>query len=154
MVDPFFQPIPGQEVPVAPTNTTQPSATNRPVAWAQKAVSKISTKAFLIGCATLFMVVVWWLTIMFYSLIKNPTQLTNLGIDPATTKTLLQSFAAIFFGLLTFLWIGILITNLYRLVTVKNKSKLWFKNGQRTKPTTKCWTRLVVRTVSGPFLIV
>lgn len=81
-------------------------------------------KTFLIGCATLFMIVVGGLTIMFYNLIKNPTQLTTLGIDPATTKTLLQAFAAIFFGLLIFLGIGVLITNLYRLITVKNKPKL------------------------------
>lgn len=72
------------------------------------------------------MIVVGGLTIIFYNLIRNPNQLTNLGIDPATTKTLLQTFAVIFFGLLVFLGIGILITNLYRLITVKNKSKIWY----------------------------
>jgi Mg/Co/Ni transporter MgtE len=70
------------------------------------------------------MIVIGGLVLIFYNLIKNPTQLTNLGIDPATTKTLLQTFAAVFFGLLTFLGIAILINNLYRLITVKNKSKL------------------------------
>ncbi|MCX6822652.1 MAG: PKD domain-containing protein [candidate division SR1 bacterium] len=130
MADPFF---PNTPMPGATPNTQQTPATTaaqpvipRPVAsaaGAQKPVSKISMKTFLIGCATLFMIIVGGATIIFYNLIKNPSQLTTLGINPATTKTLLQAFSAIFFGLLTFLGIGILITNLYRLVTVKNKPK-------------------------------
>ena len=81
-------------------------------------------KTVIVGCATLFMVVVGGLTIIFYNSIKNPNQLVSLGIDPATMKTLLQAFAAIFFGLLTFLGIGILVNNLYRLITVKNRPKM------------------------------
>jgi hypothetical protein len=54
---------------------------------------------------------------------NNPTQLSSVGLDPTTTKTLLQTFSVIFFGLLTFLGIGLLIVNLYRMITVKNKSK-------------------------------
>lgn len=129
MADPFFPntPMPATPPESAPQAATQPQVV-RPAAsaaWPQKPVSRISTKTFLVWCATLFMIVVWGLTIIFYNLIKNPSQLTTLGIDPATTKTLLQAFSAIFFGLLTFLGIGVLITNLYRLVTVKNKPKLW-----------------------------
>lgn len=45
----------------------------------------------------------------------------NVGLDPNTTKTLLQTFSVLFFGLLTFLGIGLLIVNLYRIITVKNK---------------------------------
>lgn len=132
MADPFF---PNTPMPVTPQNpqqaqpqVSQPSIP-RPAAsaaWPQKPVSRISMRTFLVGCASLFMIVVWGLTIMFYNLIKNPTQLTTLGIDPATTKTLLQAFSAIFFGLLTFLGIGVLIANLYRLITVKNRPKLWY----------------------------
>lgn len=125
MADPYFPPMPGSNP--APQQA-QPSIV-RPIqtaSWPQKKVSRISIKTFLIWCATLFMIVVGGLTIIFYNLIKNPTQLVNLGIDPASTKTLLQAFAAIFFGLITFLGIGILITNLYRVVTVKNKSKVWY----------------------------
>jgi hypothetical protein len=55
--------------------------------------------------------------------------LTSVGLDPATTKTLLQTFSVIFFGILTFLGIGLLIVNLYRLITVKNKSKLGYMFG-------------------------
>lgn len=132
MVDPFFQgtgvptmgpSVPSAQTPPVPSPVTPPAGNT---AWPQKAVSRISMKTVIIGCASLFMIVVGWLTIMSYQLIKNPSQLSNLGIDPATTKILLQTFSSIFFGLLTFLGIGILITNLYRLVTVKNKPKLGY----------------------------
>jgi len=69
------------------------------------------------------MFVVGGLALVFYNLMNNPTQLSSVGLDPTTTKTLLQTFSVIFFGLLTFLGIGLLIVNLYRLITVKNKSK-------------------------------
>ena len=72
------------------------------------------------------MFVIGGLALVFYNLISNPTQLSSVGLDPNTTKTLLQTFAVIFFGLLTFLGIGILIVNLYRLITIKNKSKLGY----------------------------
>ena len=80
-------------------------------------------RTILIGCGVLFMFVVGGLALVFYNLINNPTQLSSVGLDPTTTKTLLQTFSVIFFGLLTFLGIGLLIVNLYRLITVKNKSK-------------------------------
>ena len=65
---------------------------------------------------------------------NNPSQLSSVGLDPTTTKILLQTFSVIFFGLLTFLGVWLLIVNLYRIITVKNKSKvgnifgafLWF----------------------------
>ena len=60
---------------------------------------------------------------------NNPTQLSSVGLDPNTTKTLLQTFSVIFFGILAFLGIGLLITNLYRLITVKNRSKFRYAFG-------------------------
>lgn len=88
--------------------------------------SKISMKGILIWCAVIFMFVIGWLALVFYSLINNPTQLASVGLDPNTTKNLLQAFAVVFFGLLTFLGIGLLIVNLYRIITVKNKWKIWY----------------------------
>lgn len=60
---------------------------------------------------------------------NNPTQLSSVGLDPNTTKILLQTFSVLFFGLITFLGIGLLISNLYRLITVKNKSKIGYISG-------------------------
>ena len=58
--------------------------------------------------------------------VPDPTQLTTVGLDPNTTKILLQTFSVIFFGIRTFLGIAILIVNLYRIITVKNKRKIGY----------------------------
>lgn len=105
-----------------------PQAVNRPQQTANivKPTSKISMKGVIIGCGILFMVVIGGLSLIFYNLINNPSQLASVGLDPNSTKILLQTFSVIFFGILTFLGIGLLIVNLYRIVTVKNKSKIGY----------------------------
>ncbi len=111
-----LQQAPVQAAPVRPqqsTNITKPT-------------SKISMRWVIIGCGILFMFVIGGLALVFYNLINNPTQLSSVGLDPNTTKTLLQTFSVIFFGVLVFLGIGLLVANLYRLITVKNKSKIGY----------------------------
>ena len=111
---------PLQQAPVQPTpQNGRPQQT----ANITKPASKISMRGVIIGCGILFMFVVGGLALVFYNLMNNPTQLSSVGLDPTNAKTLLQTFSVIFFGLLTFLGIGLLIVNLYRLITVKNKSK-------------------------------
>ena len=115
--------------PVTPTPTpVGPRPTPTPVVG-KKPVSKISLKGFMIGCGVLLVLVVGGLTAIFYNLIKNPNQLNSLGLGADTTKTLLQTFAAVFFGLLVFLGIALLVVNLYRIITVKNQSKVKYTFG-------------------------
>jgi len=125
---PAPQQIP-QQMPWAPLQaapTQQPPVRPQQTANITKPTSKVSMKTVLIGCGVLFMFVVGWLSLVFYNLMNNPSQLSSVGLDPNTTKTLLQTFSVLFFGLLTFLGIGLLVANLYRLITVKNKSKVGY----------------------------
>jgi len=115
---PIPQTIPGQ--PVQPNGRPQQSAN------ITKPGSKISMKGIFIGCGLIFMFVIGGLALVFYNLINNPTQLATVGLDPNTTRNLLQAFSVVFFGLLTFLGIGLLIVNLYRVITVKNKPKIGY----------------------------
>ena len=127
-------PPPAQSVPIPGTpmqqpvqqQVTQPNGRPQQSANITKPRSKISMKGVIIGCGLLFMFVVGGLALVFYNLMNNPTQLTSVGLDPNTTKTLLQTFSVIFFGLLTFLGIGLLVVNLYRIITVKNKRKIGY----------------------------
>ncbi len=132
MVDQAAPQVP-QQSPWVPTNQTplQQAPTVRPPTTANitKPASKISMKGILIWCGLLFMFIVGGLALVFYNLINNPTQLSSVWLDPNTTKTLLQTFSVVFFGLLTFLGIGLLIVNLYRLITVKNTSKIKYAFG-------------------------
>ncbi len=127
------QPVPqvSQQMPwtplqQAPVQPVQPNGRPQQTANITKPASKISMKGILIWCGMLFMFIVGGLALVFYNLINNPTQLSSVGLDPNTTKTLLQTFSVIFFGLLTFFGIGLLVVNLYRIITVKNKSKIWY----------------------------
>jgi hypothetical protein len=129
MADPIIQ---NQVIPSSPVQAQTPSQTSSAHATSAQATkqgSKISIKTFLVGCGIILLLVVGGLSLIFYRLISNPNQLTSLGIDPSTTKTLLQIFSTVFFGLLTFLGIGLLVVNLYRLIMAKNVSKLKFAFG-------------------------
>lgn len=86
--------------------------------------SKISMKWFMLGCAVLFIFLVGWFVGVFYYLMQNPSQWSSVGLDPATIKTLLQTFATIFFWLLVFTGIAMIIVNAYRWVSSKNTSKV------------------------------
>lgn len=137
MVDQIPQTIPQQGIPpqqmpwYPPQQAPVQQQPNHPQQTANitKAGSTISMKTVGIWCGILFMFVIGWLSLVFYNLMNNPAQLSSVGLDPNTTKTLLQTFSVLFFGLVTFLWIGLLIVNLYRLITVKNKSKMGYAFG-------------------------
>ncbi|MFZ2911693.1 MAG: PKD domain-containing protein [Candidatus Absconditicoccaceae bacterium] len=95
----------------------------------QKSGSKISMKQFLIGCAVILFLLVGGLSVIFYYLIGNPSQMSSVGVTPQTAKTLLQTFVVIFFGFLFLLGFALVIVNAYRLITVKNKSKIGYTMG-------------------------
>ena len=96
---------------------------NKPTNIKPSSGSKLSLKTLLIGCGVAFTLLVWGLTAMLYYLIQNPTQLSSVGLDPETTKSLLKTFAVIFFALIVFLGMGLLIVNGYRAISAKNVSK-------------------------------
>jgi hypothetical protein len=87
---------------------------------------KLSLRWFLLGCFLLLIVLIGGLLAIFYYLTQNPDQLTNLGLDVMTTIQLLQVFGSVFFWLIVFLAVWIMVVNWYRLITVKNQSKIWY----------------------------
>lgn len=88
--------------------------------------SRIGVKWVVLGCSIFFVILVGVLSWVFYYLINNPSQLDYIGISAQVAQGLLQTFTTIFFWLIVFAWFGLLITNIYRLFTVKNKSKLTY----------------------------
>jgi len=91
-----------------------------------KTWSKISIMQFFVWCVILLFLLIWWLAAIFYYLITNPTQMSSVWVTPQTAKTLLQTFVVIFFGFLVLVGFLLLIVNAYRLIVVKNKSKIWY----------------------------
>lgn len=88
-----------------------------------------SFRKILLGCWILFLLLLWWLVAIFYSLMGNPNRLANFWIDGCTAVNLLQIFSIIFFWLLFFVWLALLLVNLYKTIVSKNKRKIWFVFG-------------------------
>lgn len=88
-----------------------------------------SFRKILIGCWVLFLLLLWGLVAIFYSLMGNPNRLARFWIDGCTAVNLLQIFSIIFFGLLFFVWLALLLVNLYKTIVSKNKRKIWFVIG-------------------------
>lgn len=78
----------------------------------------------MIGCVLLLIVFMGISVAILYYLIQNPDQLANMGLNRDTLKLFLQTFAVIFFGLLFFVGFAMITVYGYRLITVKNRSKV------------------------------
>lgn len=85
-----------------------------------------SFRKILIGCWVLFLLLLWGLVAIFYSLMDNPNRLATFWIDGCTAVNLLQIFSIIFFWLLFFVWLALLLVNIYKTIVSKNKRKIWF----------------------------
>ncbi len=96
---------------------------NKPVNVKPTSGSKVSFRWILIWVWVVFTLLVGWLSAMFYYLIQNPNQLASVGLDPATTRSLLSTFSIIFFALVVFSGMWLLIVNGYKLFSVKNAPK-------------------------------
>lgn len=92
----------------------------------EKNEKKLSLWKIALWCSTIFILLIWWLAIIFYFLMRNPNSLSSLWINQTTAAQLLQIFSVLFFWLLFIASLSILILNFYRLVTTKNKRKIWY----------------------------
>ena len=82
-----------------------------------------SFKRFMIGCGVLLMLFLWWIVVIFSSLMKDPNRLVGFWIDWCTAVSLLQIFSIVFFGILFFWGLALLLININRLIVTKNKKK-------------------------------
>ncbi len=102
----------------------QTQATNASVKNVKPKGKSFSLKGILFGCLGFSVLIVWLAALVLYLMIQNPDQYASIGLDRATIQVLLQTFAVLFFGVMFFVWFGLLLVNGYRFVTVKNKPKL------------------------------
>jgi len=86
--------------------------------------SKISPKVFLIGCGVFFLIFLGLVYAALFYAISSSDFLQTIGLEIEDVKTILMIFALLFFGIVFFGGFYILVLNVYRLVTVKAKSKL------------------------------
>jgi len=96
---------------------------NKPAEVKRWAKSNFSFKKLAIGCVIVVVLILAWFFVTLSSLIKNPGALQWIWVDAAMAKMLLQAFTWLLFWSIIILMVWVIISNIYRLITVKNQSK-------------------------------
>ena len=96
---------------------------NKPTEVKKWAKVNLSFKKLAIWCGLVLVLLLAGLFAALFSLQNNPSALVSFGISTNTAKSLLQWFFALLFWGVIVLMLGVIVSNIYRLVTVKNQSK-------------------------------
>lgn len=96
---------------------------NKPTEIKNGSQHNFSLRKLAIGCLIVLVIILAWFFVTLYSLIKDPYALSRIGISVANAKMFLQLVAWLIFGSVLLLIIWSVISNIYRLITVKNQSK-------------------------------
>ena len=96
---------------------------NKPTEIKKWAKSNFSLKRMVIWCWIILFLIFAWFLVTLTSLIKNPNALQGIWIDASNAKIILQAFTGLLFGSFILLMIGIIVANIYRIITVKNQWK-------------------------------
>ena len=96
---------------------------NKPTEVKRWAKFNLSFKKLAIWCWLIVVLLLAWLFAALFSLQSNPGALSWLGINAGTAKQLLQAFFGMLLWSVILLMVWVIISNIYRLITVKNQSK-------------------------------
>ena len=99
---------------------------NKPTEIKKWSVTNFSRKKVAIWCSIVLLLIFAWFFITLSSLIKNPNALAWIWVYADTAKMLLQAFTGLIFWSLIILMLWVIISNIYRLITVKNQWKWKF----------------------------
>lgn len=86
--------------------------------------SRISPKFFLIGCGVFFLFFLGIVYAGLYYAVTSSEFLQTIGLAIEDVKNILIIFAVLFFGILFFVGFYVLVLNVYRLVTIKERKAL------------------------------
>ena len=96
---------------------------NKPTEVKKWAKINLSFKKLAIWCGLIVVLLLAGLFAALFSLQSNPDALSSLGIATGTAKGLLQGFFGLLLWSVIILMVWVIISNIYRLITVKNQSK-------------------------------
>ena len=99
---------------------------NKPTEVKKWSVVNFSLKKIAIWCGIVLLLIFAGFFVTLSSLIKNPNALLWIWVDASTAKMLLQVFTWLLFWSIILLMLWVIISNIYRLITVKNQSKWKF----------------------------
>jgi len=99
---------------------------NKPTEVKKWSVTNFSLKKVAIWCGIVLLLIFAWFFVTLESLINNPNALLGIWVDAATAKMLLQAFTGLLFWSVILIMLWVIISNIYRLITVKNQWKWKF----------------------------
>lgn len=105
---------------------------NKNVVIKSGAKRNLSLKTIFLGCAMIIGLFVLGLSILSFYLANNPEKLGgfgSLGIQPAVAKSILLGLSLTIMLVILGLGVVILILNVYKAFTIKNKPKAWYYAG-------------------------
>ena len=85
--------------------------------------NNFSFRKLAIWCIIVVIFILAWLFITIASLVKNPQALSIIKIEALQAKQLIQAFTILIFWSVILLMIWVIVSNIYKLVTVKNQSR-------------------------------
>ena len=97
---------------------------NKPTEVKSWSKNNFSFKKLAIGCGIVVFLILVWFFVTLMSLKSNPNALLWIWIAAWTAKMLLQLFGGLLLWSVIILMLWVVISNIYRLITVKNQSKL------------------------------
>lgn len=99
---------------------------NKPTEIKKWSVANFSLKKVAIWCGIVLLLIFAGFFVTLSSLINNPGALLWIWVDASTAKSLLQAFTGLLFWSVILLMMWVIISNIYRLITVKNQWKWKF----------------------------
>lgn len=91
--------------------------------WAK---NNFSFKKLAIWCGIVVVLILAWFFVTLSSLIKNPNALRGIWVDATTAKMLMMAFCGLIFWSIILLMLWVIISNIYKLITVQNQKKWKF----------------------------
>jgi len=91
--------------------------------WAK---NNFSFKKLAIWCGIVVVLILAWFFVTLSSLIKTPNALRWIWVDAATAKMLMMVFCGLIFWSIILLMLWVIISNIYKLITVQNQKKWKF----------------------------
>ena len=99
---------------------------NKPTEIKRWSVTNFSLKKVAIWCGIVLLLIFAGFFVTLSSLIKNPDALAWIGLNASDAKVLLQAFTGLIFWSVILIMVWVIISNIYRLITVKNQWKKKF----------------------------
>lgn len=97
---------------------------NKPVEVKSGSKNNFSFKKLAIWCGIVLLLILAGFFITLVSLKKNPGALAWIWFSASTAKSVLQLFAWLLFWSIIILMLWLVVSNIYKLATIKNQSKL------------------------------